>query len=84
MHTPERMCVTCRQMKPKSELIRIVKNGDTAEIDMSGKKKGRGAYICKNEECVKNAKKRRAISRHFKTAIPDSLYDDISEAVKSE
>lgn len=84
MHIPERMCVACRQMKPKSELIRIVKSGDAAQIDKSGKKSGRGAYICKNEECIKNAKKRRVFSKHFKTAIPDSLYDEVSEAAADE
>lgn len=84
MHIPERMCVACRQMKPKNELIRIVKSGDTVEIDESGRKNGRGAYICKNNDCIKSAKNRHALSKHFKTALDESLYDDISEALKNE
>lgn len=84
MHIPERMCISCRQMKPKSELIRLVKSGDVAEIDKANKKDGRGAYICKNEECIKAAKKRRALSRHFKTAVNDSIYDAVLEAVTDE
>ena len=75
MHIPERMCVACRQMKPKGELIRIVKSGDMAELDISGKHEGRGAYICRNAECITAAKKRRALSRHFKRAIDDEIYD---------
>ena len=84
MHIPERMCVACRKMKPKAELIRIVKNGDTVLIDGSGKKNGRGAYICKNEECIKTAKTRRALSKHFKTAVSDSLYEDAAEEIENE
>lgn len=81
MHIPERMCVACRQMKPKSELIRIAKDGDKVII---GKKSGRGAYICKNDECIENAKKRHALSKHFKTAVSDGIYDAVSEELKDE
>ena len=84
MHTPLRMCVACRQMKPKGELIKIVKKENGAEIDALQKKFGRGAYICKDEKCIENAKKRRALSKHFKGALPDSIYDDIREAAKNE
>lgn len=84
MHIPKRMCVACRQMKEKSELIRIVKSGDSAVIDKSGKKSGRGAYICKNEECIKTAQKRHALSKHFKLAVPDSLYNAVAEAMTDE
>ena len=79
MHIPMRMCIACRQMKPKNELIRVVKCGDAAQIDDKGKKSGRGAYICKNEECIKAAKKRRALSKHFKTAVSDGFYDAVAE-----
>lgn len=75
MHIPKRMCIACRQMKPKKELIRIVKNGDETVLDIHQKLGGRGAYICKNEECIDAAKKRRALSRHFKTAVDDKVYD---------
>ena len=62
--TPKRMCVVCRQMFDKNELLRVVKT-PTGEllVDETGKANGRGAYICKNEECLANAKKRKAIER---------------------
>ena len=84
MHTPYRMCVACRQMKPKGELIKVVKTENGAELDEKQKKFGRGAYICKNAKCIENAKKRRAFARHFKTAVCENIYDEISEAVKDE
>lgn len=84
MHTPYRMCVACRQMKPKSELIKVIKTENGAELDVNQKKFGRGAYICKSAECIENAKKRRAISKHFKAAVSENIYDEISEAAKNE
>ena len=75
MHIPKRMCIACRQMKPKRELIRIVKNGGEVALDVYQKLDGRGAYICKNEECINTAKKRRVLSKHFKTAVDDKIYD---------
>lgn len=82
MHIPKRMCIACRTMKPKGELVKIVKNGEIAEIDLFNKKLGRGAYICKDEACIENAKKRRAVSRHFKMQVSDKIYDEILEASK--
>ncbi len=79
MHTPMRMCIACRQMKPKGELIKLVKNENNIELDFCQKKFGRGAYICKNEECIENAKKRKAVSRHFKMNADDSILDDIKK-----
>ncbi|MBO5060556.1 MAG: YlxR family protein [Clostridia bacterium] len=84
MHTPMRMCIACRQMKPKGELIKIVKNENGAELDEKQKKFGRGAYICKNAECIENTKKRRAIARHFKMPVDEKIYNEISEAAKDE
>ena len=79
MHTPMRMCIACRQMKPKGDLIKFVKNENNIELDLCQKKFGRGAYICKNEECVENAKKRKALSRHFKLNANDSIFEDIKK-----
>ena len=84
MHIPERMCIACRSMKPKHELFRVVKNGDNVIMDISQKLEGRGAYICKNENCVNAAKKRRALSRHFKTAIGDEFYDAVRKVMDGE
>ena len=80
MHIPKRMCIACRQMKPKADLIKIVKTPDGAILDDKQKKFGRGAYICKNEDCIKAATKRKALARHFKMQVEDSIYKEISEA----
>jgi len=77
MHTPMRMCIACREMKPKSELIKFVKNEESVELDKNQKKFGRGAYICKNTQCIENAKKRKALGRHFKTTVEDNIFDEI-------
>lgn len=79
MHIPKRMCVACRQMKPKNELIRVVKTDCGAETDINQNKFGRGAYVCNNAECINNAKKRRAFSKHFKMQISDNIYDELSK-----
>ena len=73
---PMRMCVGCREMKPKAELMRVVKpqEGDCA-IDRTGKAAGRGAYVCPDSECLKKARKARAIERAFETAIPAEVYE---------
>lgn len=84
MHTPLRMCVACRQMKPKGDLIKIVKSENGAEIDTAQKKFGRGAYICKNDKCIENAKKRRALAKHFKMYVDEKIYSEISEATEDE
>lgn len=75
-HIPERMCIACRQMLPKGQLIRFVLENNSVVTDKTRKKPGRGAYICKKEECIAQAKKRRGLSSRFKTAVPDSLYDE--------
>ena len=78
MHIPKRMCVACRQMKAKQDLIKIVKTADGAEVDLGQNKFGRGAYVCKNGECIKTLVKRRGLSKHFKKQIEDSVYEEIS------
>lgn len=73
---PMRQCVGCREMKPKRELVRVVK-APTGEIslDFRGKAPGRGAYVCPNPECLKRAIKSRALERGFETQIPQEVYD---------
>lgn len=83
MHTPLRMCVACRQMKPKGELIKVVKTEDGAMLDICGKKSGRGAYVCKDDVCIENARKRRAFARHFKMPVNEKIYEEILEAAKN-
>ena len=77
MHIPKRMCIACRSMKEKGELVKIVKTPDGAEIDINQNKFGRGAYVCKDGECIKNLAKRRTLSKHFKMQIDNKIYDEI-------
>lgn len=82
-HIPQRMCVACRKMYPQNELIRIVHNKETGAVsfDMNKKLFGRGAYICKNVECIHLAEKKRGIERHFKCAVPKELYKTAEELI---
>ena len=77
---PLRMCTGCGEMKPKKELVRVVKppEGDIC-IDRTGKKAGRGAYVCPNSECLKRARKSRALERALDTAIPESVYEEMEK-----
>ena len=76
-HIPERMCIACRSMFPKCELIKFVVEDGNVTIDKFQKKFGRGAYICKKEECMEKARKKRALSAKFKMAVPDGIYDEL-------
>ena len=74
---PQRQCIGCGQMKDKKELIRILKTQDgSIVIDATGKKNGRGAYICPDEECLQKAFKTKGLERSFKMAIDQSIYDE--------
>ena len=72
---PMRMCVGCREMKEKKTLIRVVRSpeGDVS-LDPTGKKSGRGAYVCPNPACLKKAVKARALERAFSAQIPAEIY----------
>lgn len=75
---PQRKCIVCGENKEKKDLIRIVKNKQEGIIlDPTGKKNGRGAYICKDEKCINGAKKKRKLEKVFKTEISDDLYEEI-------
>ncbi len=77
---PQRMCIGCREMKERHELIRIVKSSDgSIVLDLTGKALGRGAYICHNQECLKKIKKTRGLERSFKTSIPESVYEALEK-----
>ena len=80
---PTRMCVGCREMKPKPELIRVVKTPeDDIKLDGSGKLCGRGAYICKSEECLSKAEKINALGRAFEKSVPSEIYEKLREELK--
>lgn len=85
---PMRMCSGCGEMKPKKELVRVVKapqKDEEAEpeisLDLTGKKPGRGAYLCRNAECFKKARKARRFERAFSCKIPEAVYDTMEEEI---
>ena len=72
---PMRQCLGCREMKPKKELIRVVRSPEgELSIDFKGKKSGRGAYVCPDAACLAKAKKTKAIERAFDTAVSEEVY----------
>ena len=73
---PQRQCVGCREMKEKRELIRVVRSPEgEVSLDFKGKKPGRGAYLCPDSECLKKARKCRALERAFSQALPPEVYE---------
>lgn len=75
---PLRKCTGCQQMKEKKELIRVVRIDDNSySIDLTGKLSGRGAYICKNIDCLEKAFKSKGLERSFKSAIPKDIYEKL-------
>ena len=77
---PMRKCVGCGEMKPKKDLMRILKT-ETGEflVDADGKKNGRGAYICRSVECLRKAVKSKGLERSFKQQIPEEVYDRLEK-----
>lgn len=87
-HIPMRKCSGCGEIKSKGELIRVVKSKDKENgineniqisLDLTGKKPGRGAYLCKNIDCLKLARKLRRLERSFSCKIPPEVYDRLEE-----
>lgn len=90
---PMRMCAGCGEMKPKKKLVRVVKAPDQKDengvvvvqggvsLDLSGRKPGRGAYVCKNITCLKAARKARRFEKAFSCQIPAEVYDQMEEEI---
>lgn len=77
---PMRQCTGCREMKSKRDMIRVIKTAENEIcIDVTGRKNGRGAYICPTMECLKQAMKSRGLERSLKTSIPDTVYQQLEE-----
>ncbi len=77
-----RMCVACRQMKDKRSLVRIVKNKEgEISVDLTGKKNGRGAYICRDKDCLAKLKKQKSLNKSFKCNIDDEIISSIEEEI---
>lgn len=81
---PLRKCTGCGEMKPKKELVRVVKTpDDEVLIDLTGRVNGRGAYICPDAQCLKIARKSKRIEKSFQMQIPDEIYDKMEEELKN-
>ena len=77
---PMRQCVGCRESKSKKDLIRIIKDADNnISVDFTGKKNGRGAYICNDSNCLEKAIKTKALDRSFKMTVSKEVYDSLRE-----
>ena len=79
---PQRSCVVCRTKKDKNELIRIVRNqANEINIDESGKKPGKGAYICDSIECLEKGIKSKALQRALEVNVPEEIYENLRERI---
>ena len=76
---PLRQCVGCGEMKAKKELFRVIKNDEGVFLDASGRKNGRGAYICADTDCLEKARKSKGLERSLKVAIPDEVYENLEK-----
>lgn len=82
---PLRMCTGCSEMKPKKELVRVVRNKEgEVSIDLTGKKPGRGAYVCKNIECLEKAYKTKRLERNLEVKIAEEVYARLREEITDE
>lgn len=82
---PERRCTGCGERFPKSVLIRVVRSPEgEITLDATGKKSGRGAYLCKNPACLKKARKARRLEQNLAVQIPDDIYDMLEGALTGE
>ena len=80
---PMRQCIGCGEMKPKKEMLRIIKTAEEEILlDTTGRKNGRGAYICPNSECLKKAVKGNGLERSFKMAIPKDVYEMLTKEME--
>ena len=81
---PMRMCVGCREMKPKKELLRVVKSpDDVILLDPVGKAPGRGAYVCRNEACLARAVKQKQLERALEHPIGEAVFQQLREAMQA-
>ena len=80
---PVRRCMGCNEGKPKKELVRVVKNSaGEVSLDLTGRKQGRGAYVCPNADCLAKARKAKRLERTFEVPIPDGIYDRLTEEIQ--
>ena len=81
---PQRQCVGCREMKDKKSLIRVVRSAEgKVSLDFGGRAPGRGAYVCRDMECLKKARKSKALERSLETSIPDEIYEQLEKELST-
>ncbi len=77
---PMRQCIGCGEMKNKREMMRVLKTAENEIIlDITGRKNGRGAYLCKSKECLEKARKSKGLDRSFKMSIPEQVYENLQK-----
>ena len=77
---PLRQCIGCGEMKGKKEMMRVIKTAEgDISLDITGKKNGRGAYLCMQKECLQKARKNKGLERSFKMSIPDEVYETLDK-----
>ncbi len=82
---PARTCMACNEQKDKKDLLRIVRSKDgIIEVDLTGKKNGRGAYVCKNEECLNKLIKSKRLDRLFGQEVPNEIYENIRGVISGK
>ena len=81
---PMRKCTGCNEMKEKRELVRIVRDPEgNISVDLTGKKSGRGAYICKDERCLMKAQKAKRLERAFECEVPEEIYERLAGEINN-
>lgn len=79
-----RQCMGCREMKPKKEMMRVLKTvDDEIVLDSTGRKNGRGAYICRDRECFEKARKNKGLEHSLKAAIPFDVYESLAKELEN-
>lgn len=80
---PQRQCIGCGEMKNKKEMIRVLRTPEGEfTLDATGRKNGRGAYVCPSMECLKKAVKSKGLERSFKMAIPKEVYENLEKEME--
>ena len=81
---PLRQCIGCGEMKSKKEMIRVLKTAeDEIILDATGRKNGRGAYLCHSKECLKMARKKKGLDRSFRMTVPEEIYDQLEKEMEN-
>lgn len=81
-YVPQRMCVACREVKPKAEMLRVAYVDGNVSLDSEGNKQGRGSYVCNHTACIEKAQKIRGLERGLKTNVPADIYGECMKVDK--